>query len=289
MGSTEALFDSLIKDFTLNVNTSRKEPRFLFVRERIVVLRLIRLRHENPRRGDAPPAPQSLPHMLLCKAETSECRSERRFKTLTALKRETSGQASAPISRPTLCEQWWLFNGNVSSVRSACDRAGSGQPRGRCLLTLAPWRRSALPRRPLAAGRFACSAQPRRGGRIAPSGPRLAAAVVSRGLAKDVGARLALRNGALAVAPHRMQRLMVGGTSRVFSCSGGGALRSPVDGGLERSTVGGRACVPRRSSRPRIDTACQPLHRGTLRPPTPPLRTGFARRPLPLPHAVLPT
>lgn len=40
------------------------------------------------------------------------------------------GQASAPISRPTLCEQWWLLNVNVSSARSWCAVAGTRR-RGR--------------------------------------------------------------------------------------------------------------------------------------------------------------
>lgn len=40
------------------------------------------------------------------------------------------GQASAPISRPTLCEQWWLLNVNVSSARSGCGAVGTRR-RGR--------------------------------------------------------------------------------------------------------------------------------------------------------------
>lgn len=41
------------------------------------------------------------------------------------------GQASAPISRPTLCEQWWLLNVNVSSARSRCGGAVGTRRRGR--------------------------------------------------------------------------------------------------------------------------------------------------------------
>lgn len=41
------------------------------------------------------------------------------------------GQASAPISRPTLCEQWWLLNVNVSSGRSGYNEAVDKQVRGR--------------------------------------------------------------------------------------------------------------------------------------------------------------
>ncbi|CAH2103443.1 unnamed protein product [Euphydryas editha] len=50
-------------------------------------------------------------------------------------------KASAPISRPTLYEQWWLLNVNVSSVR--CRYGG----------TTDKWQRPAGPRRP-PAGRW---------------------------------------------------------------------------------------------------------------------------------------
>ncbi|CAH4038951.1 unnamed protein product [Pieris brassicae] len=96
-----------------------------------------------------------------------------------------------------------------------------------------------------------------------------------------------------------MQRFMIGGTSRVF-----GILervsRSPVLGGLVRARVRSSPALcsppfPRAAAaRTRIDTACQPLHRGTLRPPRRPgpcsprtpfhaSSTGFARRPIPFP------
>lgn len=81
------------------------------------------------------------------------------------------GQASAPISRPTLCEQWWLLNVNVSSARSGCGAVGTRR-RGRLArcaprpargarcgrhLSREPCRGSA----PLLGSRYACAA-PRR-------------------------------------------------------------------------------------------------------------------------------
>lgn len=134
------------------------------------------------------------------------------------------GQASAPISRSTLCEQWWLFNVNVSSVRSTCDGAVKRQEPG-----LRPPRPASAAATLLA--RHALAPVPRH---APPSHNRLRRDAAGASYGTPITLTIVfcsvtenpisgdssryVMNGKLAAAPHRMQRLMTSGKSRGFRC-----------------------------------------------------------------------